>query len=272
MPQLELRLSAPGPLPHGLPLADVYPLRRLLLDVERLLLIQRKRKRGAVQLTHFQAGADGQLSLSIALGDEQHASLLNDLSRVQAGDALDSLPLARAKLLDSWQRQARSRKQPCQYHLALTGLGQPLAITGGSHYSFKEHFVQVERYLYGVITRMGGRNIARIQMRDEALGLRTIRCPKGLLAAEERNRLYKPVGMHVRARQNTLSGKIDQLEFLRFVDLKTRLGKAELLESLHTAAETLRSQPDRRLPQPLPPSAWLQQQRQQAHFAKAPSA
>ncbi len=98
----------------------------------------------------------------------------------------------------------------------------------------------VELYLYGTITRMGGRLRPRVQIRDERLGTRTLDCPRQALADERTNRLYRRGGVHATARLNLASGQLDRWTFEGFVDLKTTYNKEDYRLTLERGAERCR--------------------------------
>lgn len=205
--------------PEALALGQV---RRWLLDAERLAGGHRKTT-GLPTLLALDPAAG---TLTLGLSDALAADLATDLAHLLRGEGLDRLRPARAKTLHRWQQQARQPGGVQQVKIALAG--QPtLVVDASTGYAFQELWVDVEVYLYGLVTKMGGRGQARIQIRDTTHGLRAVRCHKDVLAVEERNRLYRFCGLHARAKQNTLSGRTERYELIGFVDARAQLSRRE---------------------------------------------
>lgn len=203
--------------------------RRLLLDAERLV-------GGSRALGHPTLRAldptSGTLTLDLppALAEDLSA----DLGQLLQGHGLDRLRPSRGKVLHRWQQQARQAGTPAPIRIELEGQ-PPLVIDASTGYAYQELWVAVEVYLYGVVSKMGGRGQARLHVRDERLGLRTLRCHKDVLAGEERNRLYRYCGIHARAQQNTLTGRLEAFEFLEFLEARPTLSRAEAAKLLPAA-------------------------------------
>ncbi|MDX2063784.1 MAG: hypothetical protein SFY70_12030 [Bacteroidia bacterium] len=211
----------------GVPSALISPLvRRLLLDAERL--VGGSRALGHPTLRALDPSS-GTLTLDLPPG--LAADLSADLGQLLLGHGLDRLRPSRGKVLHRWQLQARQAGTPAPIRIELEGQ-PPLVIDASTGYAYQELWVAVEVYLYGVVSKMGGRGQARLHVRDERLGLRTLRCHKDVLAGEERNRLYRYCGIHARAQQNTLSGRLEAFEFLQFLEVKPTLSRAEAAKLL----------------------------------------
>lgn len=218
---LTLQFAFAGGAPTGL-----GTLRRLLADTERL--VGATRRTGQPQLETLDAASS---TLRLLLPPTLASDLATDLQLLLQGQGLDRLRPARAKVLHTWQRQAREAGGLQLVRLELAGQA-PLQIDPKTGYAFQELLFDVELYLYGVVTKMGGRGQARLQIRDERYGLRTLRCRKDTLAGEERNRLYKYCAVHTRAVQNSLTGRLDSFEFVQFLDFRTDFRVRDLVESI----------------------------------------
>jgi hypothetical protein len=227
---LTLQFAFVGGAPKGL-----GTLRRLLADTERLL--GATRRTGPPVLETLDAATS---TLRLRLPEALATDLATDLQLLLQGQGLDRLRPARAKILHAWQRQAREAGTASTVGLQQVRLelaGQPaLQIDPATGYAFQELLFDVELYLYGVVTKMGGRGQARLQIRDERYGLRTLRCRKDTLAGEERNRLYKYCAVHASAVQNSLTGRLDSFEFVQFLDFSTDYRPKALLESIRLAS------------------------------------
>lgn len=214
--------------PFTPPNVDLSQLRRLLSDVERLLLIGKRRTQPPVALTHF---GDQLLEFTLQAPLEVIHNLTDDLNRLQADARLDLVRFPRARVLHNWQTQAYDNAS-WQFELRADGLEQPFIVNNRTQFAFRELFYDVELYFYGVVTRMGGRSTARIHIRDERYGMKVLRCRRQILESERLNRLYRFSGLHARGRMNALSGKLDKLELISFVDIKPVFDKSRDGEQL----------------------------------------
>lgn len=214
--------------PFTPPNVDLSQLRRLLSDVERLLLIGKRRTQPPVALTQF----GGQLlEFTLQVPAEVLQNLAEELGRLQTDGRLDLVRFPRARVLHNWQTQAYDNAS-WHFELHCTGLDQPFILNNRTQYAFRELFYDVELYLYGVVTRMGGRSTARIHIRDERYGMKVLRCRRQILESERLNRLYRFSGLHARGRMNALSGKLDKLELVSFVDIRHGFDKSRDAEQL----------------------------------------
>lgn len=202
--------------PFTPPNVDLSLLRKLLGDVERLLLISKRKAQPPVALTHFGTQL---LEFTLQAPAEVLASLTEDLNKLMTDGRLDAVRFPRARVLHNWQMQAHHNAS-WQFELSCPGLIQPFVLNYSTQYAFRELFYDVEVYFYGVVSRMGGKSTARVHIRDEKYGMKVLRCKRQILESERINRLYRFSGLHARGRMNALSGKMDKLELIRFVDLK----------------------------------------------------
>jgi hypothetical protein len=67
-----------------------------------------------------------------------------------------------------------------------------------------------------------------------------------VLASEKENKLYKLVGVHVKAKQNVKSGQLDknEVKLLDFVDYKQEYDSDYLSELINQASKTWAEIPD----------------------------
>lgn len=209
-------------------------LRRWLGELERLA---GGTKRAPVLLRTLEPTPLG-LRAAIDLPAEPLAELTTDLQRLRTDRQLDHLRPARGKQFADWQVRALAE---AGFAVRLTldsaqGASVPVTVDASTDWAYRQTFVAVELYLYGTITRMGGRLRPRVQIRDERLGTRTLDCPRQALADERTNRLYRRGGVHASARLNLASGQLDRWMFIGFVDLKSLSAKAE---AKHLVAATV---------------------------------
>lgn len=182
------------------------------------------------------------LRVAVSLGAEATAELSADLHRLRADRQLDHIRPIRGRQLLAWQERAQA-EAGFAVRLSATapeGAPPPLTIDATTDWAYRQTFVAVELYLYGTITRMGGRLRPRVQIRDERLGTRTLDCPRQALADERTNRLYRRGGVHATARLNLASGQLDRWTFEGFVDLKTTYNKEDYRLTLERGADRIR--------------------------------
>lgn len=214
-------------------------LRRWLGEFERLA---GGTKRHAAILRSLEPTPLG-LRAAFDLTGEPLAELTADLQRLRTDRQLDHLKSYRGRQLLAWQERAR---EEAGFAVRLTlvtpkGALAPLTVDATTDWAYRQTFVAVELYLYGTITRMGGRLRPRVQIRDEQLGTRTLDCPRQALADERTNRLYRRGGVHAAARLNLSSGQLDRWQFLGFQDLKTGFHAADFTRTLDAGATHLRA-------------------------------
>ncbi len=230
---------------------DLAALRKLLSDVERLVLAGRKKVQPPVALVGYTSHV---LELALQVPTDVADAFADDMQRLLSEGRLDGLRYPRACVLAAWQKHA-TENPAWQYEIYTGGLKQLVKINSFTNYTFRESWFDVEVYLYGVISRMGGAargsangtkqssGMARVHIRDERLGMKVLRCRRQVLEAERMNRLYKYAGVHVRGRQHALTGKLDRLELVAFVDALPHYEPMMLEESIRRAGKLLRKAP-----------------------------
>ena len=77
-------------------------------------------------------------------------------------------------------------------------------------------WVQVEKYLYGNVIDMGGKNKANVHLELENGQTLIMTSTQDFLSRDEQNRLYRPALLHVTAEENLLTGALRNLSLLAF--------------------------------------------------------
>lgn len=116
-----------------------------------------------------------------------------------------------------------------------------------------DQWVRVERYVRGEIMDLGGatRPNAHVKLPDGRT--LTVAAPRELLAAEERNRLYKPAMLRIRAQYNVLTQELRNAELIEFVEYAPRFDAEAFERMTRRGAERWKDVPDA--------SAWVEQLR-----------
>lgn len=155
----------------------------------------------------------------LATGLLTAASLWSDLETLKNTNLLSSIDPKRANVIEKWQ--ASAQKNPHR-HYSVSDKSNMLFFTINSDSNFhksEDIWVKVEKYLYGTITNMGGKNKANIHI-DLENGeiLPPISTTQNLLAQGEQNRLYRNSLVHISAEENLRTGKLRNLTLLSFED------------------------------------------------------
>lgn len=161
---------------------------------------------------------EGSLALA-ASGLIAASGLWTDVSHLQHSAPLDLIDPKRASIVEGWQRAAR--KHPHRSYLLADRSGK-LALRVDSYSDFRNQieamWVQVEKYLEGQVTDLGGTNKANVHLKLVNGKTMTIGSSQELLAAEKINRLYKPATLYVSAEENLRTGELRNLRLLNFQD------------------------------------------------------
>ncbi len=174
-------------------------------------------------------------------------ALIRDLRSMLSTPLLDGLDAKRRKVVERWQKAAR-KVGGARYRIAAPFLDRPVLVTAQSDYRSDDadQWVRVERYVRGEIMDLGGatRPNAHVKLPDGRT--LTVAAPRELLAAEERNRLYKPAMLRIRAQYNVLTQELRNAELIEFVEFAPRFD-AEAFERMpavgRSAGRTCRMPP-----------------------------
>lgn len=144
-----------------------------------------------------------------------------DLKLLARQDVLGELDFKRAEIVQKWQ--ARSKNNPdLYYEVRPNGEGiAKVRISWETDYRVGEiiPWVDVEKYLFGEITDMGGAQKANIHLKLDLTGkTELVGAAQGYLRDLVENRVYHKALLHVRAEQHYKTGDLRKIQLIAFVD------------------------------------------------------
>lgn len=167
-------------------------------------------------------------SLAFAFAPPASEGFLSDLRVLADSNDLARIDRKRRAVLERWQADART-----SFHRAVkittAAISRVIVIDEHSDFLAKEveQWVNVERYVRGEITDLGGANTpnAHIVLPD---GKRlTVRTDKELILAQRSNLVYKTVHLRIRARLNVSTGEMREASLIEFVDYRPNFDEDE---------------------------------------------
>lgn len=184
-------------------------------EVEQLILGSEKK----VLLDDIHADIqNGSYKLVVALPLMVMDSLNADLEKLKHGETLDLLDAKRASIIETWQ-QAVSQDSERIYEISPAwNTGKAVTIHSQTHYRKSgkpQLWVQVEKYLIGEITDMGGTSASNIHLRlDETGRVYTLKASQEFIRSIEENPVYKRYRTRVKAEQNLDTGELRAIEII----------------------------------------------------------
>lgn len=180
--------------------------------------------------------------------------LFRDLKWMLDSPLLDRLDARRRKVLERWQKAAK-RYPGLSFRVAAPALDRPVVVNAHSDYRADDadQWVQVERYVRGVIVDLGGAGKPNAHVKLPNGQTLTVGTSREVLAAEERNRLYKQAVLRVRAQYNVLTQELRNAELIEFVEYSPRFDEATFERMTRRGAERWKDVPDA--------TAWVEQLR-----------
>ena len=187
---------------------------------------------------------DGSLAL-VATGLLAASALWADVEQLKNPGALGLIDPKRAAVVERWQKAAR--KSPSRSY-QLADQGKVVIARVDAHSDFRNQieaaWVPVEKYLTGLITDMGGTHKANIHLKLADGQVQTIAAEQQLLAAEEKNRLYKPATLQVRAEESLKTGELRNLVLIAFQPTPSGWNEAAFAELVKKGTQAWRDVPD----------------------------
>ncbi len=158
-------------------------------------------------------------------------ALEGDLKALQHQDSLGEIDPKRAEVISKWQ--ARSKGDPdVAFEIRPQGMDvNPIELNVETDYRVGDvvPWVKVEKYLFGMVTDMGGVNKANVHIRLEDTGqIVVVGTNQDYLKDQEENRLYHKVLVRVEAEQHFKTGQLRKLRLLSFEDYEPRYDEAAL--------------------------------------------
>lgn len=159
---------------------------------------------------------EGSLAL-VANGLLAASGLWADVAQLRNPATLGLIDPKRAAVVECWQKTVR--KHP-QRSYSLADKSGNLTVRVDARTDFRNQieavWVPVEKYLQGQITGLGGTTKANVHLKLGNGTALTISASQQMLAAEEKNRLYKPALLHISAEENLRTGELRNLNLLGF--------------------------------------------------------
>jgi len=187
---------------------------------------------------------DGSLAL-VATGLLAATALWADVEQLKNPGAMGLIDPRRAAVVERWQKAAR--KNPSRSYL-LADQGKEVIARVDADSDFRNlieaAWVPVEKYLTGLITDMGGTHKANIHLKPADGQVQTIAAEQQLLAAEEKNRLYKPATLLVRAEENLKTGALRNLALIAFQAAPSGWNEAAFAELVKKGTQAWKDVPD----------------------------
>jgi hypothetical protein len=153
----------------------------------------------------------------VATGLLAATSLWADVDHLQNPSALGLLDPKRAAVIEVWQAEAR--KNPHRSY-ALADSNKTLKARVDASSDFRNQieavWMPVEKFLQGTVVDMGGSTRANIHLRLDNGKTLIVASTQELIASEEKNRLYRPALLHVRAEENLKTSELRNLNLLAF--------------------------------------------------------
>lgn len=176
--------------------------------------------------------AEGSYKLKVAVSFLLATALQPDLQRLARQDSLGEIDPKRADVITKWQ--ARSKGNPeLRYSIRSHGLAEvkPIELSNKTDYRIGDvvPWVKVEKYLFGTVVDMGGKQKANVHVRLADTNQTVIvGTHQDYLKEQRQNRLYHKVLMRVEAEQHSRTGQLRNLNLLSFEDYEPRYDAAAL--------------------------------------------
>jgi hypothetical protein len=162
---------------------------------------------------------EGSLSL-VATGAILMAAstLWSDLEHLKNTDSLNFIDSRRAKIIEEWQNKAKKNPNR-RYSVINQAAGISFKVDSKSEfYRSEDTWITVEKYLYGTVIDMGGKNRANVHIELENGDTVIVTSTPEFLALENKNRIYHSASLHVMAEENLITGKLRNYSLLSFSD------------------------------------------------------
>lgn len=176
--------------------------------------------------------------------------LFRDLQALGAGELLDSLDAKRREIIEKWQKAAK-RTTDLAYRVAAPFLDAPVIISATTDYHSDDadQWVQVERYIRGVIENLGGVRQPNAHVRLPDGRTLVVATERELLSREPDNKVYKKAMLRIRAEYNVQTRELRNAKLLEFVDYTNDVDEAHLRRLGQRGSEAWKDVDD--------PTAWV---------------
>jgi len=187
---------------------------------------------------------DGSLAM-VATGLLTAVSLWSDIALLNSPDTLGQIDPRRAAVVERWQKEAR--KYPNRSYM-LADQDNKITVRVNARTNFRNEvelaWVPVEKYISGLVTDLGGTNKANVHLKLADGRVLTIATDQQLLANEEKNRLYKPATLLIRAEESLSTGELRNLSLLEFQAGKSVWNEDEFNNLVYKGTQAWKDVPD----------------------------
>lgn len=174
---------------------------------------------------------EGSYKFVVGLTSLLASALEPDLQMLQRQDSLGEIDPKRAEVVARWQARTKG-SATLRYAIRPHGLAAgPLELSAATDFRIGEiePWVKVEKYLFGIVTDMGGAQKANVHIRLEDSGqIVQIGTNQGYLREQQENRLYHKVLVRVEAEQHFRTRQLRKLRLLSFEDYQPGYDEAAL--------------------------------------------
>ncbi|MEI6707550.1 MAG: hypothetical protein WCK96_10500 [Methylococcales bacterium] len=156
------------------------------------------------------------------------ATLWHDFEQLRQPDSLSAIDPKRAKIIEHWQSMARKNPHRRYSVVDTSSRTSFLSIDSTSNfYRTDDVWVKVEKYLFGKVFDMGGKNKANVHLELDDGSVLKISATQQLIEQMEQNRLHRPALLHVEAEEHLLNGKLRNYRLVEFADYQPSYDEAE---------------------------------------------
>jgi hypothetical protein len=156
-------------------------------------------------------------------------ALWSDVSTIERTKSISFIDKARAEVIQRWQ--VRAEKYPNRTYTLSDASGN-LLIKVNSETNFHvdtDIWINVERYMLGTITDMGGINKPNIHFVLNSGMPLVVATDKSKIAKEDRNWIYREALLHVKAEENLSTGELRKVTLLNFEEYDPQYNDADFL-------------------------------------------
>lgn len=203
-------------------------------------------------LTNLKIGLESGSAVVTVKGSEpEMQDVVKDYTSLQDSNDLSHLDKKRASVIKAWQQTEAVNKNKRTYNIFYidnrsNAVKSRVEISKKTNYKLPQTWVEVEKYLYGQIFDMGGKNNVNVHITLENGQTLKVNTNKPLLAGEEENRLYKDQLLRVKAWQDIDTKELDgdRIELISFEAHDEVFDKSKYDKLAHKTAEAWKDVPD----------------------------
>ncbi|MGV8869310.1 MAG: hypothetical protein ACOH2S_20515 [Janthinobacterium svalbardensis] len=168
----------------------------------------------------------GSLAL-VASGLLAVTALWSDVSHMHSSYSLSLIDDNRAKILEKWQQKARENPNR-SYKVSDKISGTSINIDSHSNFHQEKNiWMEVEKYLLGTITDLGGLSKPNIHVVLNDGTTVTVSANKNQLLNEEKNLVYRELLLHVNAEENLISKQLRNIRLIEFENYQPSFDEEE---------------------------------------------